>query len=130
MNILSEYFLSVHCDCLLLFLSPSASPVAPTIIASSIFITSTSVRLVWNQISDDDARGVVIGYNFRYGLQNGDLQTISVAGHVESHEFPGLTPASNYQFAVSVHNVNGSGPYSDFAYVTTKDDRKLGYTIC
>lgn len=79
---------------------------------------------MWTQVSDDDARGVVIGYNFQYRLQDGPQQMISVAGHVDTHVFPGLTPASNYQFAVAVHNINGSGPYSDVVYVTTKDDSK------
>ena len=101
-----------------------ASLITPTIITSAIYVTSTAVTLVWTQISDDDARGVVTGYNVQYGLRDEDLQIATIAGHVETHIFNGLTPASTYQFAIAVHNANGSGPYSDVVYVTTRDDSK------
>ena len=99
------------------------------IISSSIYATSTSVTLVWTQISDDDARGVVIGYNVRYGLRDKTPQILSVAGHVGTHVFNGLTPASTYQFAIAVHNANGSGPYSDVVNVITPDDSKCVHSI-
>ena len=106
-----------------------ASPVAPTIVSSSIYVTSKSITLTWTQISDDDARGVVIGYNVRHGLLDETPQITPIAGHVDTHVFAGLLPANTYQFAIAVHNVNGSGPYSDVVYATTKDDSKCVHSI-
>ena len=46
-------------------------------------------------------------------------------GTTTSHTVKGLTPYTNYNFAITAYNSGGEGPASDEAFAATDEDSKL-----
>jgi hypothetical protein len=101
--------------------------VAPRI--TNVMASATIARLTWSVVEDDDARGIVTGYDVSYGINVQSLRTVYVAGHVYYHDFPGLDPYTTYVWRVAARNVNGTGPFSSTRSIQTLESSELTTTV-
>ena len=96
-----------------IFLAPASPPASVTVMAT----TSTSIAVMWNEVSPIDQNGVIIAYEITYTpLENftGDIgiNSTNVSGSDLSESLVGLQEYVNYSIQVRAYTSEGPGPYS------------------
>ena len=82
-------------------------------------VTSTSITVVWEDISCIDRNGRITSYDVMFGVL-GEAMMMRSGISERSFTADGLTPFTNYTFQVRGVNSEGPGPYSDIN-ITTGD---------
>ncbi|XP_046865062.1 protein sidekick-1-like [Xenia sp. Carnegie-2017] len=86
------------------------------------FVNSTSIRVNWNTLSEDDANGVITGYEVCYevGTEVSNC-TKNVPSNTTSGTIMDLKPATHYAIAVRAFTAIGFGPLGAILPVTTNE---------
>lgn len=101
-----------------MFYSFSVPSVAPSGV-SLIRLNSTTLRVSWQQLSLDDARGFITNYTVTYMASGGSrrqLTMVTVSADESSAIIPGLPPSVRYGVSVRAWTSAGPGPMSDVVY--------------
>ena len=92
--------------------------------------TSTSIAVMWNEVSPIDQNGVIIVYEITYiPLQNFTgtigINSTNVSGSDLSVSLIGLQEYVNYFIQVRAYTREGPGPYSNSMIELTLEDSKF-----
>ena len=94
----------------------------------AITATSTTFKITWTKLSEDDSKGVIINYEVCYQLGSSvsdDCCQGKNVSDVDNAELTGLKPAKTYTVAVRAYTSVGPGPYGASKTVTTKESGEL-----
>ena len=95
---------------------PSAPPSDITITS----ITFNSVTMVISQPALEDRNGIIIGYDIDFiQFSSGALKSYSTTETEQPFTATDLLPSTTYSYTVAARTVNGTGPASPSATVTT-----------
>ncbi len=113
---------------LLVFLS--SSPTAPSAGAAAVRgqnISSTAIRIYWDQVPAGDRNGIITGYNISYrsSKSTDEWQTHLVSTSPLSFTASGLEKYHLYEFKIAGITVIGMGPFSSLVDIRTDADGKL-----
>lgn len=100
-----------------MFYYSSVPSVAPSGV-SLIRVNSTTLRVSWQQLSLDDARGFITNYTVTYmaSASRRQLTMVTVSADESSAIIPGLPPTVRYGVSVRAWTSAGPGPMSDVVY--------------
>jgi hypothetical protein len=82
--------------------------------------TSRSIVATWCIIECIERNGIITGYAVEFQEQGGARTTEVVV--VERFNIDGLTPARNYTFRVAGVSINGTGPFTNYIFITTNEE--------
>jgi len=90
-------------------IAPTGSPGVPT--ATSV--TSTSIRIYWNEIDCIDRNGVIISYMIQYSSEDNTVRrVVNTQTNATSYNFTDLHPFTSYNITVAGVNSVNMGPRS------------------
>ena len=92
-------------------------PSAPPASVDAFSTSSTSVRVIWDEVPEFDRNGQITGYDVEYRQSEGEARTVSVVSNVFFRALDGLESFATYQVRVRARTSLGAGPYSDFIQV-------------
>ena len=92
--------------------------------------TSTSIAVMWNEVSPIEQNGVIIAYEITYIPLENFTETIginstNVSGSDLSVSLIGLQEYVNYSIQVRAYTSVGPGPYSNSMIELTLEDSKF-----
>ena len=94
-------------------------------------ISSTTLRVNWEKLSDDDSNGVITKYEvcYRRGSTVSDCTTSKEVMGVDNtmKDLTGLEPATMYAVAVRAFTAIGEGSLGDSKSATTTEDSEYFY---
>ena len=86
-------------------------PSAPPASVGAFSTSSTSIRIIWDEVPEFDRNGQITGYDVEYRQSEGEPRMVSVESNVLFLVLDGL---ESYQVRVRARTSLGAGPYSDF----------------
>ena len=87
--------------------------------------SSTSILVMWDEVSTDQQNGIITGYNITYKSQTeNDSGNVQVNSSVRRTELTNLKEYVNYNITVFASTVKGDGPASVPIVVRTDQDSK------
>ena len=108
---------------LLLYFSVPASP--PDNV-NAVNISSTAIRVTWEEVPAIDQNGIITRYEVEYNQTTFSGATMSATTTVNSSTFmvdlTGLEEYVEYFIRVRAYTSVGAGPYSDVVMETTQQD--------
>ena len=95
-------------------------PTEAPLLQPPVVVSSTAVRLSWEEINCTLSNGMIIGYNIRY-LTNKEPQSVFLnVTACTNVTITGLTEFRLYYIRIAAINNNGIGPYSqEFSFYTS-----------
>ena len=113
--------------------SPSA-PTSPPDNVNAVNISSTVIRVTWEEVPAIDQNGIITQYEVEYNQSTFSGATMSATTTVDSSTFTvdltGLEEYVEYSIRVRAYTSVGAGPYSDVVIVTTNEDGKKHGLLC
>ena len=111
------------------YLNPFSAPTSPPANVVAMAITSTSIAVMWNEVSPIDQNGVIMAYEITYTpLENFTgvigINSTNVSGSDLSVSLVGLQEYVNYSVQVRAYTSEGPGPYSTPVIQLTLEDSK------
>ena len=97
-------------------------------------MTSTSVVIAWNEISQDDANGVITNYSVCYKVSQ-NLSEVdctsskTVDASTTTFNLTGLNEATTYVVAVRAKTSKGFGKLGMAVNITTLEDSKFVFIL-
>ncbi|XP_020608166.1 Down syndrome cell adhesion molecule homolog [Orbicella faveolata] len=89
--------------------------------------SSTSILVMWDEVSADQQNGIITGYTITYKSQTENNDgNVQVNGSVRQTELTNLKEYVNYNITVLASTVKGDGPASDPIVVRTDQDKPDG----
>ena len=96
-------------------------PTGAPLVQPPVFVNSTAVRLLWEEVNCTQNNGMIIGYNIQYHPnEEPQLQLQLNVSAITSTTLTGLTEFRLYFISIAAINNNGTGPYSqEFSFYTS-----------
>ena len=103
-------------------------PTGPPRNVMSSTVTSSSITVVWEEISCIDRNGRITSYDVMFGVLE---EAMMMRSSISERSFTanGLTHFTNYTFQVHGVNSAGPGPYSNLIIITTPEVGKFDRTL-
>ena len=96
------------------------APNTPTLSA-----THDHIFVTWQQLNEEEARGVVIGYDIEITTNGVFAKSDHPGAHSSTASIGGLLAATEYDITIAGVNVNGTGPFSASTSISTKSYSKI-----
>ena len=106
----------------------SSAPASPSNNANAVNISSTAIRVTWEEVPAIDRNGIITQYEVEYNQSTFSGATMYNTTTVDSSTFmvdlTGLEEYVEYSIRVRAYTSVGAGPYSDVVNVITSEDGK------
>ena len=100
------------------------APSAPPVNVTSHSLSSTSIRVLWDEVPVTERNGIVTGYEVEYRQMT--FSSIEVTQTMETEELsitlPDLQEYTEYSIRVRAYTSEGPGPYSNETVTLTHED--------
>ena len=105
-----------------------SAPASPPDNVNAFNISSTAIRVTWEEVPAIDQNGIIAQYEVEYNQTTFSGATMSATTTVNSSTFAvdltGLEEYVEYSIRVRAYTSAGAGPYSDIMNVITSEDGK------
>ena len=106
----------------------SSAPASPPNNVNAVNISSTAIRVTWEEVPAIDWNGIITQYEVEYNQSTFSGVTMYNTTTVDSSTFmvdlTGLEEYVEYSIRVRAYTSVGAGPYSDVVNVITSEDGK------
>ncbi|KAI6654365.1 Receptor-type tyrosine-protein phosphatase delta-like isoform X10 [Oopsacas minuta] len=96
-------------------------PTAPPTNITLIPLSSTQIRVTWQELPLYDRNGAIRGYDLSISLLNNfsQVRVTEVSELVRTYTFSNLEPNTSYSVKIRARTLPGAGPYSEAVSITT-----------
>ena len=106
----------------------SSAPASPPDNVNAVTISSTAIRVTWDEVPAIDQNGIITQYEVEYNQSTFSGATMSATTTVDSStltvDLTGLKEYVEYSIRVRAYTSVGAGPYSDVVIERTQEDGK------
>ena len=109
-------------------ISFSSAPASPPDNVNAVNISSTAIRVTWEEVPAIDRNGIITQYEVEYNQSTFSGATMYNTTTVDSStltvDLTGLEEYVEYSIRVRAYTSVGTGPYSDIVIERTQEDGK------
>ena len=117
-----------------MIISFSSAPASPPDNVNAVNISSTAIRVTWEEVPAIDQNGIITQYEVEYNQTTFSGATMYDTTTVNSStlmvDLTGLEEYVEYSIRVRAYTSVGAGPYSDVVMERTQQDGMLHILIC
>ena len=107
----------------------SSAPASPPDNVNAVTISSTAIRVTWDEVPAIDQNGIITQYEVEYNQSTFSGATMSATTTVDSStltvDLTGLKEYVEYSIRVRAYTSVGAGSYSDVVMETTQEDGEI-----